>query len=149
MFMHLPAQLLTVPLSTLDVKMVWTPNERNNRMNCNILLKNCILNDFVLCTNEKVKHYEFYLYEKQILKICSETHSLSGIRSKMKILPCLSLFVILTAGKDLKPEEHWRPATGKDLSKYENKDLFHFSSPYNIFNKGTDQELRSTKDHHL
>merc|ERR1711884_376674 len=35
-----------------------------------------------------------------------------------KILPCLSLFVILTAGKDLKPEEHWRPAIGKDLSKY-------------------------------
>ena len=68
----------------------------------------------------------FYLYEKQILKICSETHSLSGIRSKMKILPCLSLFVILTAGKDLKPEEHWRPATGKDLSKYENKRPFPF-----------------------
>ena len=67
----------------------------------------------------------------------------------MKILPCLSLFVILTAGKDLKPEEHWRPAIGKDLSKYETKDLFLFSCLYIIFNKGTDQELRSTKDHHL
>ena len=67
----------------------------------------------------------------------------------MKILPCLSLFVILTAGEDLKPEEHWRPAIGKDLSKYDTNDLFLFSCLYNIFNKGTDQELRSTKDHHL
>ena len=63
-YVYLPAQLLTVPLSTFDVKMVWTPNERNNRMNCNILLKNCILNDFVLCTNQKVKHYMNFIFMK-------------------------------------------------------------------------------------
>ena len=58
----------------------------------------------------------------QDLLLNKQIYLLSHLATKsslinMRLLIYLGLFVLITAGNALKPEEHWRPAIGKDLSK--------------------------------
>lgn len=36
----------------------------------------------------------------------------------MRLLVLFGLFALIVGDHALKPEEHWRPATGRDLTKY-------------------------------